>query len=357
MALKKIGIDVENGDPVDGKSVTERMVPAIQRFSEENPGVELYLHGHEDKIRTAFRRNFPSQAIVVPASEFYTQGEELTRPKKGTVLNNLVGAVHAQEVEGFFSIGDTSKVAIEAMKMRVKGAKPALVGIFPSMNGDFVCSDIGFQTQTSKQKKYSDAVDDWARTIYSQGLMSSVYMHSKGISKPRWGILSIGTENHKGSDTDKRLEELIHQGVADNNLGEFMEYVGKVEPYDCFEGNVDVALTDGYKGNLFLKTAEASFGILKMWAKEEIAKLSTLEKLRLAPGKDILVKVKQDIMDRANPDKYSGALILGYEGIVVKGHGACSSDGIYYGISNLAGCTSEDSGKKLSEIVGKYMPK
>jgi len=337
--------------------VTERMVPAVRQFSEENPSVELFLHGEEDKVRTAFGRKMPAQAIVVPASEFYTQEEKLDRPRKGTVLNNLVGAIHNNDIEGFFSIGDTSKIAMEAMKTRVRGAKPAIVGIFPSVNGDYVLSDIGFQTETSKKTKYVDVIDDWARTSYAQGIMASVYMHSRGIGKPRWGILSIGTEDHKGSDTDKRLEQLVYQGISENNLGEFMEYVGKVEAPDCCAGKVDVALTTGYKGNMYLKAAEAFCGLMKGFAKEEIDKITNFDKIRLAPGKGVIDRIKENFLARANPDKYSGAIILGFEGIAFKGHGAANSDAIYHGISNLTNCTSEDSGEKLMEVVNRYMPK
>jgi len=116
-------------------------------------------------------------------------------------------------------------------------------------------------------------------------------------------------------------------------------------------------LTDGYKGNLSLKWMEASFGILKDWAKGETDKFNWSDKMRLAFGSATLKRVKQNLLDKANPDRYSGAIVLGYEGVVVKGHGASGSDAIYHGLCRLANCTSEDSGKKLADTVRRYMPK
>ena len=357
MTLKKIGIDVENGDEVNGESVTKRMVPAVLGISKERPDVEISIHGHEKRIKDAFGKNLPSQITVVPASEFYSQSDELSRPRRGSVLYNLADSVHKGEIDGFFSIGDTSKIAKEGLRMRVKGAKPSLVGIFPNIKGgEFVLSDIGFTNQTSKKRLYSDVINEWAGTVYSQGIMASVYMQSRGVEKPKWGILSIGTEEHKGSDVDKRLEEMIHQGIKEKGLDRFVEYVGKVEPKDCFDGKIDIALEQGYIANKLLKMAEGSLGVIKHWAKGEISRLDAIDKLRLASGKGVLEKMKNNILDKANPDKYSGALILGFEGVAVKGHGASSRDAIYYGIHNLANCTNENSGKKLMEIVHQYTP-
>lgn len=357
MALQRIGIDVENGDSVKGESVTERMVPAIRRFSQERSDVKLYLHGHEGRIDRAFQGNIPAQATIVPASEFYTPDQIITRPVEGTVLNNLLGAADNGTIEGIFTLLDTAKVARETLKSRVRGAKPALVGIFPSREGDYVFSDIGFGSQTSKMRLYSDVVNNWARTICAQGIMASVYMQGRGIKRPRMGILSIGTESHKGSDVDKRLESLIQQGIAENGLGELVNYIGKIEPEDCFMGMTDVALTDGRAGNLILKTAEQSAKLLEYWKMEEVANLSKIDEIRLALGKGVLGRMKRNILDKANPDRYGGAIALGYKGIIVKGHGAASPDAIYYGLHTLADCTHEDSGAELVDTVKRYMPK
>ena len=92
------------------------------------------------------------------------------------------------------------------------------------------------------------------------------------------------------------------------------------------------------------------------WTKDEVAKFSWGDKIRLALGSSTLRRVKQNLLDKANPDRYSGAIVLGYEGVVVKGHGASNSDAIYYGLCRLADCNSEDSGKKLATVVREYMP-
>jgi len=150
------------------------------------------------------------------------------------------------------------------------------------------------------------------------------------------------------------LDNLILRGIQERNLGEFIDYVGMVEPGACFTGGVDVVLADGYKGNLFLKAAEASSKFLCTLAKREIADLGLVDKLLLAPGKATLVRMKKNIMSIADPDKYAGAVILGYDGVIIKGHGASNTNSIYHGLCRLADCGSNNSGKELVGVVKKY---
>jgi len=177
---------MDNGDNVDGKSVSERAVDAINRLLIERPGIEVSLHGHEKNILDAFGRKIPSRVDVIPATSFYSQSDKITRPVEGTALNNLVGAVKGGDIGGFFSIGDTSKIAIESTGIRNNGCgRPALVAIFPSLSGEFVFSDVGFTSQRSNNASYENAVGNFARDIYRQGLMASVYAGNLGIEKPR----------------------------------------------------------------------------------------------------------------------------------------------------------------------------
>lgn len=357
MVLEKIGIDVENGDKVGDESVTERMVPAVHRFMNERPGVDIFLHGEKEKIKNAFGSDILNKVEVVPASKFYSQADKIVRPTEGSVLNNLAVAVHNKEIDGYLSIGDTSKIVVESSKMRTKGIARSLVAILPSIEKDFVFSDIGLSVPRSKGTFYSKVVGGWVRDIYTQGLMATVYVRGRGVDIPRWGIVSNGTEDHKGSDVDNRLEELILLAQDQVGLGDFVEYVGKIEPNDCFRGKVDVALTDGYKGNLLLKSFEGAFSLMGFWARQEVAKFSRVDKVRLAPGAGVVRRVKDNFMDRANPDKYNGAIVLGYDGVIAKGHGNSSIEGIYFGLCNLADCTKEDSGVEMAKVVQKYIPK
>jgi len=357
MKLKKIGIDVENGDVVNGQSVTERMAPAIARFSAERPDVEIYLHGEEDKIRDTFSRDILDGVGVIPASEFYSQDDKITRPVRGSVLNNLAVGVANGDIDGYFSIGDTSKIVVEALKISTKGVGRSLVAVLPGLKGDFVCSDIGLSVPTSRKLLYSKTVDGWAHDIYTQGLMATVYVHGWGVSRPRWGIMSNGHEDHKGSDVDNRLEKIIRHAQDEVGLDNFVDYRGKIEPSNCFKGEVDVVLTDGYKGNLFLKSIEGSLGLMSGWIKEEVGNFSLLDKARLAPAAGVIKSAKENIAHKVSPDKYNGAIILGYDGVIVKGHGNSSSNGIYYGLCSLADCTSEDAGPEMVDIVRKYTPK
>ena len=235
-------------------------------------------------------------------------------------MNNLAESIRSGNIEGFFSIGDTSKVALEASKIRNKSCgAPALVAIFPNVFGEeYVCSDVGFTTQHSDKENYLEAVRGFANGIYKQALMSTFYMKSRGIERPRWGILSNGVEEHKGSDIDKALEVLVAKGIRERSLGNLIDYRGKVEPGDCLDGKVDVVLVDGYEGNLYLKTAEACFSRLIGLTKDEISKLNFYDKTKLFLASGPLTKIKNNLLAKVDPDKHSGAVILGYDGVIEK---------------------------------------
>jgi len=337
---------MDGGDVVDGVAAVNRIVSGVRGFLDSNSAVDVVLYGNEERVRAAFGGVVPAGVEVVHCD---------ADNSKKTSLRSLVAGVNTGDIEGICTIGDTAKLGRESVKMRVRGiGKPTIVTVFPSLRVEFVFSDGGFTTAHSDKEFYVDAVDAWAREIYKQGLMASVYAEGLCEGKLRWGILSNGTERHKGSDVDKRLEGLIREGIGRRGLAEFVDYIGKVEPKDCYAGNVDVVLTDGYKGNLGLKMAEGSLTFMKELVKGEFEGLGYVDKFRLAPGKGVLDKVKSNLMSRVGVESRNSAVVLGYRAPVVKGHGEAGVDAIYYGICRLADCDEGVLGDRILERVGKY---
>ena len=348
---------MDNGDNTPEGTVRERLAKGVSRFREKGQGVDIFLYGSYEGVRKAFKEDIHGMGIV-PSTAFYSQDQKPNRPVEGTSLNNLVRDIKAGTLDGFFSIGDTSKVGTESLTIRDRQLKQGLVAIFPTRDGkgQFICSDVGFTNQSSKKDTYQNAVKDFATTAYVQGLMALHYAWVHGVEKPRFGILCNGTEKHKGSDVDKYLDGLINRGLDEKLLWRNASYIGRIEPPDCWKGKADVVFTEGYKGNLFLKSSEGMLTGLGWAAKDTISSLPWGYKPLVWLAAPLIYVLKKRILEKFDPNRYNGALILGLDGAVVKGHGNSSSEAIYHGISRLNECAGKDFVSGLEETVAKYMP-
>jgi glycerol-3-phosphate acyltransferase PlsX len=360
MAEKTIGIDMDNGDNTRDGIVRDRLANGVLRFLKEGPseGVEVVLYGSPERIKGSFNGDLPSGMNIVPSTSFYAQGEKINRPRKGTSLNNMVHDVKLGNLDGFFSIGDTSKIGLESLHIRDRSVgKPALMTVLPNFSGgQIIYSDLGFTNQHSDRELYSDAVQGLALDIYRQGIMALKYATSHGIDKPRFGVLSNGTEDHKGSDIDKAVDGLVKRAINEKGLGDFARYAGRIESAHCFDGDVDVVFVGGYTGNLLLKHSEGLIKKAGHIVKEKIAGLPWYYKPLLLVSAPALKWLKRDVMVDFDPDKYNGALVMGLKGAVVKGHGASNENAIYHGICRLSDCAGKDFVSGLESVVEKYTP-
>jgi len=206
------------------------------------------------------------------------------------------------------------------------------------------------------RKPHLVALDESARGLYCQGIMLAVFAQQNGIIKPRVGLLTIGKENHKGSDTILRTDYLFRKQTE--NLENFLEYVGKIEPKDALlERRVDIVVTEGHTGNLLLKLAEAIIKALKGIYKDTEKNLSTIKKMLCLPAGVMLRKDIQNLRGNYDPDFYNAGILLGYLGLVGKGHGDSCEDAIYYGMKRTAECISRGVSCKLDEALEAHMPK
>ncbi|MBU3923950.1 MAG: hypothetical protein KJ592_03475 [Nanoarchaeota archaeon] len=354
MALKGIGIDMDGGDATVEGGATIRLVYGVERFLKERRDVNVVLYGNEREIRDAFGGRFPDGVEVVGSVDNGSRGKGRV---DGTSLGYLFRDAEQGKIEGIYTAGDTSQVARKSTSIRVKGlGMPTLVADFPSTCGKFVVSDVGFTDGSSKEKYYSKAVDKWAKTMFNQGLVASVYARSLcGKDRLTWGTLSIGIEEHKGSDADKALDELVRERIK-GDLGYLVNYVGKVEPRVCLEGKADVVLANGYIGNLVLKMGEASVGLIGRKIKDRAYSLPLWRQfiLKYVAGGSIKM-IRDGVLSELGIESGSSALGLGYKAVLVKDHGEFSCESAYHSISRLARCDDSLLGDKLLDSVGKFI--
>ena len=219
----------------------------------------------------------------------------------------VVGFKMLKNGEGdvFISAGNSGALLAGATLLvgRIKGIdRPALAGILPSYKSQLLLIDSGSNTNCKPMN------------LLQFAQMSTIYLKNTfGIEKPAIGLLNIGTEETKGNELTKESYKLLKE--KSQELG--INFVGNVEGRDAFSGKIDAIVTDGFTGNVFLKTAEGLGKFVKRNLTESFAK-NLLTKICALPSLPAIKNLKK-AMDYKS---YGGALFLGVNKPVVKAHGS-----------------------------------
>ncbi|MBF0358128.1 MAG: phosphate acyltransferase PlsX [Magnetococcales bacterium] len=301
----RIALDAMGGDNAPA-SVVEGAIQACKR----NPGVKFILVGQENKIHQELERLAYSgdQISLHGAAEVVGMGEKpavALRKKKDSSMRVGCNMVKSGEADAMVSAGNSGALMATArfvLKMLPGIDRPAMASNIPSITGQTLMLDLGAN------------VDCSADNLCQFAIMGEVYATAvEEISKPRIGLLNIGSEDVKGNEVVKEAGERLKL-IEGNN------FIGNVEATDIFLGNVDVVVCDGFVGNVSLKTTEGVAKMMTFFLKESFSK-SWLSKLRYLIARPALKQFR----DRFDPRSYNGAMLLGLNGVVVKSHGGADS--------------------------------
>jgi len=298
----RIVVDVMGGDHgcgvvIDGARLALQAYPAI---------TELYLVGNAAEIEPALSRSRlrDSRVKIVHASEVLTMEDKPVvglRKKKDCSIARAIELIKDGKAEALISPGNTGGlVAAATIKLRPleNVERAAIAAIMPSAKTEFVLIDAGANPDCKPLHLLQFAI---MGSIYSREIL--------GHKKPRVGILSNGTEEIKGNDLTREALKLCQQ--ADLN------FIGYVEGHDLFSDRVEVVVTDGFIGNITLKTCESmGKGMLRLLKRELAA--NPIRKFGAALAGKAFYNIKQ----RMDPDVYGGAPLLGLNGNVIKAHGS-----------------------------------
>ena len=236
------------------------------------------------------------------------KGSEALRSGKNTSMRIAIELVKDGKADAVVSAGNTGALlSIAYIILRtIEGiTRPAMTAYFPTKNGETAMLDLGANIECD------------SKNLIDFALMGSAF--SRIVLKsnnPSVGLLNVGVEAQKGNSVLQ--EAASYLSSPDNNIN----YFGFVEGDGIAEGNVDVIVTDGFSGNIALKTAEGTSKLVTLLL-EKSFKSSIFSKLGYLLAKNGLRKMK----DRVNPSKYNGAVLLGLNGIVVKSHGNTDAEG------------------------------
>lgn len=283
-------------------------------------GIAVQLFGHSQQIvalldqYNALWKQLP--ITVVDCSEIVSMGEEPVRAiteKKDSSLVKAVKSVSDGISDAIVSAGNSGAVLVAGTLIitRVPGiSRPAIGGFLPTKKRPIFCLDLGANTDCKPE------------FLEQFAYMGHVYVQlMQGIVSPSIALLSNGHEPYKGSTLVKE----VYGRLVRNSL---LNFVGNKEPRDIFDGSVDVVVSDGFSGNVMLKTAQSIAATLMHWIADE-AKRSLFSRCLLYACKPLLKRVKA----KADSSRVGGALLLGVKKPVIIAHGSSSKEAIFQAIT------------------------
>ncbi|MFC7379506.1 phosphate acyltransferase PlsX [Brevundimonas sp. GCM10030266] len=277
-------------------------------------GLRFLLNGDESAIRAEMARcGLGDDLCEVRHTDKVVAMDEkpatAMRRGKGSSLWNAIEAVKTGEAAAVVSAGNTGALmAISKLilRMSVQGLeRPAIVASWPTHKGITAVLDVGANVE-------SDAAQLVEFAIMGEAFMTAVH----GVETPTVGILNVGSEDMKGHEEVREAARLLREG----DFG--LDYRGFVEGDDIAKGTVDVVVTDGFTGNIALKTAEGVAKFIGSLMKEALTS-SLLSKAGAALAYPALKKMSA----RIDPNAINGGPLLGLNGIVVKSHGGATAAG------------------------------
>ncbi|EPX81321.1 phosphate acyltransferase PlsX [Litoreibacter arenae] len=330
-----ISIDAMGGD-LGPAAVVEGMA----KSADLNPDIHFIVHGDGAELEPLLaKRGITDRCEIRHTDEVVTMHEKpshVMRHGKGTSMWSAIDAVRAGDAPVCVSCGNTGALmAVSMIRLRkVPGVnRPAIACLWPSNNpsGFNVMLDVGADIRADQ--------DD----LLQYALMGMSYARNGfGLSRPRIGLLNVGTEEHKGRAELKVAHELIEAAAGQNEF----EYIGFIEGGDIPSDRVDVIVTDGFTGNVALKTAEGTANLISETLREAF-KYSWLSRMAALLAYPSLQRLKK----RVDPRQANGGVFLGLNGTVVKSHGAADGTSFAAAIKLASQLAQSGFGEKLAARV------
>lgn len=305
-------------DAMGGDRGPAAVIAGIEKSARKNPEIRFIVHGPEAELRRLIgrRRDLAQRCDIRHAEGVVTMHDkpaQVVRSAQGTSMWSAVESVRNGEATVAVSCGNTGALmALSMLRLRkLPGVnRPAIAVLWPSRSpqGFNIILDVGADIK-------ADATD-----LLQYAMMGASYARNGlDLARPRVGLLNVGTEEHKGRPELKEAHALIAAAAEGANV----EYVGFVEGGDIVSARVDVIVTDGFTGNVALKTGEGTAKLVGDFLKDAFAN-SFMSKFAALLAMTSLKRLQK----RIDPRRVNGGVFLGLNGTVVKSHGAADGTGI-----------------------------
>ena len=324
----KIAVDAMGGD-----NSPKKIIEGIIHNHKKNKNIFFKIFGKKDKIETFLDKkiNKDSYEIIHTENFVLSSDSPLEAAKKGknTSMWLAIESVKKKDADIVISAGNTGALLVIAklnLNMIKNIDKPALSALWPNKNGMSVVLDLGANIECSSKNLFDFS-------IMGASLYTSLYPNEK----PNIGLLNIGSEELKGNETIKETFQILNEKKSNN-----YNFAGYIEGNQIMDGDINVIISDGFTGNIALKTAEGTANFIVRELKKTMTN-SILGKLSAFLNFANLNKFKK----RLDPRLYNGAIFLGLDSPVVKSHGGTD----FIGFSNsLDVCNKIVKGNLIEKI-------
>src|SRR6478672_3705214 len=333
----RIAIDAMGGD-----AGPAAMIAGAAKALRRDAGLCFTFYGDEAQVQAQLgkHRALAESSIVVHSPEAIASSEkpsQAIRRARTTSMGMAINAVKEHLCDAALSGGNTGALmAMSKLALRTMPGidRPALAALLPTLaETDCVMLDLGANTECDAQNLVQFAV------------MGSAYSRTVlGISKPRVKLLNIGTEELKGTDELKDAAALLRE--ADYLP---FRFDGFTEGDQLSRGQVDVVVTDGFSGNIALKTAEGTARFVT-----DLLRRAFKSSLRSKAGFALSAPALNLLKVHLDPNNHNGAVFLGLNGLVVKSHGGANPKGVANAIQVAASMVRNDITRKIGEDLDNF---
>ena len=328
-------------DAMGGDLGPPAVIAGIARSAANNPNLFFILHGSEDILKrlVSRRRKLKDCVKIVNSKDVINMGDkpsQVVRSGKNSSMWSALEYVRNGEADVCISCGNTGALmALSMIRLRkLDGVnRPAIAVLWPSRSkvGFNIVLDVGADIKAE------------ANDLLQYALMGASYARNGlNIDRPKVGLLNVGTEEHKGRAELHRAHELIEK----NSDGSSFSFVGFVEGDDITTDKADVIVTDGFTGNVALKTGEGTAALIGNLLKEAFA-YTPLSRL----ASFLAVTSLRRLRKRIDPRRVNGGVFLGLNGTVVKSHGSADATGVAAAVQLAVQLAKNNFAKKIAARV------
>jgi len=325
-------------DAMGGENSPKKIVDGIELSLKESNENFFKLYGNKDKLNFLVDKKpkIKNYCEIIHCDNHIEDEESPLSAAKKSESTSMWQSIESQnkgESQITLSAGNTGALLIlsRLILSMIDGIeKPALAGLWPNKIGTNVVLDLGANIECNDK----DLTD-----FSSMG--AALYKSLYPVDNPKIALLNVGLEEIKGHEEIKKAYQHLKNSTKKN-----FEFHGYIEGNHIMDGNVNVIVTDGFTGNIALKTAEGTANFITRYLKENLSK-GLLNKVALLFSYNVFKKFKQQL----DPRKYNGAILLGLSGPVIKSHGSTDSRGL---ANSIKMCNKIVKGK-LIEKIKKYL--
>jgi glycerol-3-phosphate acyltransferase PlsX len=311
----RIALDAMGGD--HGAAV---VVLGAELSLRRHPDIEFLLFGDRAAVRPVLDSSprLDTAARVVHTDVAIKMDDKPSQAlRKGRWKSSMwlaIDAVKTGAADVAVSAGNTGALMAMAkfeLKTMTGIERPAIAAIWPTLKGESIVLDLGASIGA-----------DAAHLVSLAAMGSAMAQVVFGLERPKVGLLNIGVEEVKGLEEVRKAGQMLREGRWPQ-----FEYAGFVEGDDIGRGTVDVVVTEGFAGNIALKTAEGTARQITHYLKQEIRR-TLASKL----GYLLARRAFRALSDKMDPSKANGGVFLGLNGIVIKSHGGADAEGFAYAV-------------------------